>query len=309
MIKSIVIGGSGFLGSELCNQLSSIDCIVTSIDDLSTGNHSFLSKSVQYLTANVVDSDFLLDTLNNFKPTHIFYLAALHHIPTAEADPHRCVTSNIMALSNVLSALVTYNRPISFAFASTGGVYKDLSDAPLFESSPLEPIGIYPLSKYWGEQLVSYYQQKFPDIFSCTIFRLFNLVGKNETNDHLVPAILHQLKSNPLALFHGNLVPKRDYIHVADAARAFCLWAQSKANVLPEHLNVCSGTEYSVRDVIDVCMEVSGHYPSLSVDSSRLRSYDRLHQLGSNSLLMNTLSWTVSHTLKEAVSDLWESIK
>jgi len=271
MIKAIVIGGSGFLGSELCNQLSASGVNVLSVDNLTTGNHAFLRDSVDRVTGDANDPEFINNTIDTYHPTHIYYLAALHHIPSAELNPHFCISSNVMALSNVLAQLSKRDTPLSFAFASTGGVYKDLSETPLDEQSPLDPIGIYPLTKFWGEQLISYYQEKYADIFSFTVFRLFNLVGKNETNDHLVPAILSQLKCRPSTLFHGNLRPKRDYIHVADAAKALLLWSQSIKQPIPTHINICSGTEYSVQEVINLCMEVTDCYPSLALDPSRLR--------------------------------------
>ena len=84
--------------------------------------------------------------------------------------------------------------------------------------------------------------------------RIFNLVGPNETNQHLLPDLL-SLLYNP-NLRHGNLSPQRDYLHVDDAAEAIRLWLESK-NSRSKIYNLSSGIQYRVSEVIDLCLRVN----------------------------------------------------
>ena len=85
--------------------------------------------------------------------------------------------------------------------------------------APLQPRNIYGITKLQGEQYVQIFAAERG--IKAAIVRLFNVIGPGETNPHLLPAIVAQLREGPESINLGNTWPKRDYIDVRDAAGGF----------------------------------------------------------------------------------------
>ena len=112
---------------------------------------------------------------------------------------------NVHGTQCVLSAARAAECP-RFWFASTGDVYVP-DDQPHAEDAPVGPYNVYGLSKLMAEQLVGLESRLRPDA-RFVVGRLFNLYGPRETNPHLLPEVLGQLRANPDApLRLGSLWP------------------------------------------------------------------------------------------------------
>ncbi len=307
-MKGVIFGGSGFLGSTLNYYLKKENIEPFIFDNFSVGKKEFLEDKFSYMEGDILDKEKILYYFTKIKPDIVIHLAAIHHIPTAEKDPCNTLKINLDGTCNILDVLEKTNFSGKFGFASTGGIYSDLDSKALKESDELNPIGIYTLSKYFCEKIIEYYKTKRSCKFQPTNFRLFNLVGKNETNDHLLPAILNQLlKGNVIR--HGNLLPKRDYIHVNDASSLISKWASNKEVNSPSALNVCSNKQYSVQEVITICSEITQIKCILEKDNSRVRKTDRLNQKGDLSLAKNLYNWHPKFDIYDGIKDLWNDIK
>ena len=306
-MRVLVYGGAGFLGSSLNFLLRRKGLEPYIFDNFTTGKKSFFNNEFEIIEGDICNSEEVDSSFENIKPEIVIHLAAIHHIPTAESNPVETLKVNLNGTCNILNTIEKRKFKGKFGFASTGGVYKDLGDESLNELSVVDPIGIYTLSKYYCEQIIEYYKKQRNCNFQPTIFRLFNLVGKNETNDHLLPAILEQLlKSDHIK--HGNLSPKRDYIHVDDASSLITKWAKEDINKTPQYLNVCSNQQYSVREVINICKEVAGKDLPLIQDRERVRKSDRLNQKGDRSLAKTLYNWAPEKSLYNGISDLWKDL-
>ena len=305
-MKAILFGGAGFLGSSLNHTLKDNGITPIIVDNFSVGKKEFLN-GFDYLEADILKKELIEKILSDYNPDLIIHLAAIHHIPTAESNPKETLRINLEGTCNILDIMEKHNFKGKFGFASTGGVYFDIGEEAISEEGRLDPIGVYTLSKYYCEKLIEYYMNTRGCKFDSTIFRLFNLVGKNETNDHLLPAILYQIKNKSDYINHGNLLPKRDYIHVDDASSLISNWAISKIEV-PKYLNICSNKQYSVEEVINICFEVTNKKIPLKSDQNRIRKSDRLNQKGNNNLAKTTYRWEIQKSIKDGINDLWNDI-
>lgn len=307
-MKILIIGGAGFLGSEVTFQLLNLghQCVV--FDNLSTGRKHFVDDRAIFIRGDILVSSSLSQCISSLNPDVVIHLAAIHHIPTCEKFPQDALATNLVGTANIIEVLKKNNFRGRFGFASTGAVYQDQGNKPLSENDPVSPVGVYAKSKLWCEVMLNDYSSSRKENFSISIFRLFNIIGKNETNDHLIPSILNQLASGSSVLKHGNLEPCRDYVHVSDVARALSLWVSSRDDGGSTY-NISSGVEYSVAEVIDECRQVTGSHVDLVLDLNRVRSNDRLHQKGDNTLFAEKYSWGTTKFLSDGIKDLWNQIK
>jgi UDP-glucose 4-epimerase len=240
--------------------------------------------------------------IQDARPEVIIHLAAIHFIPECERDPELTISTNVMGTVVLLALCPSACR---FVFASSGAVYRP-DQRPLVEDrSPLGPIDVYGLTKAHGEQYVQYLARTRG--FPAVIVRLFNVVGPGETNPHVVPQIVAQLKARRSTLKLGNITPRRDFIHVADAASGLIATAL-QGNVSPGDaitVNLGTGIAHSVAEVVDLLAEISGRRITVEIDASRLRTIDNPFLASDTSRMRAAFGWTPRCDLRTALQDTW----
>jgi UDP-glucose 4-epimerase len=164
---------------------------------------------------------------------------------------------------------------------------------------------IYGLTKLHGEHYVRYFATQ-RDV-AAVIVRLFNVVGPGETNPHLVPEIVAQMKCGRRTIRLGNLTPRRDYIHVADAARGFAATALGGQVAPGETVVVNLGTSqsHSVEEVIRKLRKVSGIEFAVEQESGRIRASDRPFLAADVGTIGHRFGWQPRFTLDDALGELW----
>jgi UDP-glucose 4-epimerase len=122
-----------------------------------------------------------------------------------------------------------------------------------------------------------------------TVFRLFNVYGPRETNAHIIPEIIAQVKrGNQLRL--GNVKPVRDYIYVTDAAAAIAALAE----IIPQPLrvlNLSSGHSASVQKLIVRIGHLLGRSITITIDPSRFRPADKQIQTADITAITKIAGW------------------
>jgi len=296
----LVTGGAGFIGQSLVNRLlQDAYCRVILYDNFFTGHQS--SSKTDHPSLTVVEGDIrnresIEQVLRQYRPRLVYHLAALHFIPYCNAHPEETLSVNIVGFQTLLSACreVPVERLV---FASTAAVYPIFEEANR-EDHPVEPVDIYGMSKYFGENLVRRFSADTGTI--CTVGRFFNAYGPGETNPHVIPEIMEQVKQgNTLKL--GNLDPKRDYIYVDDMASALDIIGR-KGEVIYEVYNIGSGKEYSVRELVAVVESLVGRPLVISQDKQRMRRVERQHLLADINKIGQQLSWQPSMTINEGLN-------
>jgi UDP-glucose 4-epimerase len=267
----LVTGGAGFIGSELTRQLLLSRFGVTVLDDLSFGHRRNLWPGIRFVRGDIREEKDLRRVIDR-RYDIVFHLAAFHFIPYCNDHPSETVSVNVDGTAALLSVLEK-RPPKKFFFASTGAVY-DISSRVHRESELPRPTDIYGTTKLAGERIVSIFHERSG--VPSAVGRLFNAYGPRETNPHLIPAIVDQLKRGKTELVLGNLKPYRDYIHTEDMARAIVALASSvrKGFVMA---NIASGDEYSVREVVKVFSECLGTKCRVKSKAGLRRKLERAH--------------------------------
>jgi UDP-glucose 4-epimerase len=161
---------------------------------------------------------------------------------------------------------------------------------------------IYGVTKMAGEKIMAILAKRCS--IQVMVGRFFNAVGPRETNPHIIPEILNQLRERPDGpLLLGNLFPKRDYIHVsdiADAAIAATLGTRDSYDIV----NIGAGNDVTVGGLVDIFADALGRIIPIECDASRVRKTDRMRLRADNTKLRTKYGWRPQRSLEAAIEDL-----
>ncbi len=299
--RAFVTGGAGFIGSHLSKKLLDEGREVVVYDNFFTGKREFLPHNNGRLTileGDVRDHQYLKKIFREFSPAVVFHLAAIHYIPYCNENPVETIMINVGGTEVILDAC-RETEVEKLIFTSSAAVYP-IKDGPNLEEDNIVPSDIYGNSKFFGEHLgrIFYENSSTP----CLIARLFNVYGPDETNPHVVPAILEQIKKDS-TIHLGNLEPKRDYIYVEDVADALISIEQKAQNTF-EIFNVGTGQEYSVRELVENIQEIVSVEIKIKQTESRKRKSDRLHLVSDVSKIRKKVGWSPKYDLYNGLKSL-----
>jgi UDP-glucose 4-epimerase len=297
--RTLITGGAGFIGSHLVERLVAAGASVAVIDDLSRGRREWLHREAELHELDVRDGDQLRRVVVQARPDVVVHLAAMHFIPAVDGAPDLAWDVNVNATRLLLGALAQ-RPPELLLFASTAAVYPD-SRGPIPESCPPQPIDLYGRTKLEAERLIGEFASTTGT--RCVVARIFNVIGRRETNAHVVPELVAQLRRGSVPVRLGNLEPRRDYTDVLDVAVAL-----ERLLSLPEDgagtFNLGSGRSVSVAELVRICEQVLGRPIEVEVEPRRRRAQDRAELVADPRLLSQTTGWQPARSLGETLAEL-----
>ncbi|RAV15173.1 epimerase [Mycolicibacterium sp. GF69] len=305
-MRIMITGGAGFVGKQLVQILRERSELLVA-DLLRYGTPDWLTGELDgfaFRRIDIRDAAQTRELIEQFTPDVIVHLAAIHYIPECDEDPANAVATNVAGTVNLLSACPEGTR---FVFASSGAVYQPDEAAHRELESVVAPADIYGFTKQHGED----YLRKLAATrgLAGVIVRLFNVIGPGETNPHLLPAIVAQLRDNPEVIYLGNTWPKRDYIDVLDAAEGFAAAAlgASPAPGSCDVVNLASGQQYSVNEIVERLKAVSGLDFEVRQDERRVRAVDRPFLGADIARIRDRFDWTPKRGLDETLKRMWDN--
>jgi UDP-glucose 4-epimerase len=303
--RVLVTGGLGFIGSYLVDTLLAAHRQCTVIDskfhkDYSHAAH--LEGRIALYEDNIADAVRLDRIFEETQPQDVYHLAAHHFIPYCDNHPTDAIGVNIIGTQNVADSCARFGVENLFV-ASTAAVYGP-SDAPHRETERATPMDIYATTKFAAERIGWILTRRSP--VRVRVGRYFNAVGSRETNPHIVPEIIEQLRgsiSHP-RLRLGNIFPKRDYIHASDLAEASFAVVNANTAESFDVVNIGSGKEYSVSDLVGFFSREIGCPIPIEVDKARLRKVDRPHLCASIEKIAHVYGWYPKRGLTDTIREL-----
>ena len=151
---------------------------------------------------------------------------------------------------------------------------------------PLEPIDVYGESKLAAERLVGGFHEETG--VPVSTLRLFNAIGPNETNPHVVPDIVGALRSSDTIRL-GNITPERDYIDTRDVADAVMAVAAGATGA--GVFNVGTGVAHSVKDILDLLGRLLGRTITAVPDPGRMRAVERIRLVANIDRIRRMTGW------------------
>jgi UDP-glucose 4-epimerase len=294
----LVTGAAGFIGSALCARLLAAGHTVVGYDNLSRGRRELLPDRVRLVEGDIRDSGRLAETMAASRPEVVVHLAAMHFIPDCIARPQETTDVNVEGTRRVLDSC--RSRSVRrVVFASSGAVYASSSGACVEDTTPLHPLEVYGESKLMGEDIAGRFHRETG--IATAVLRIFNAIGRNETNPHVIPHIFESLQtSNAVRL--GNMAPRRDYIDTRDVADAIIAVAGGPEGLTT--VNVGTGSAYSVDDIIQRLERILGRRITVVQDASRVRASERMLLLADLAKIRAAVGWQPRVSLDDALRDL-----
>ena len=294
----LVTGAAGFIGSALCRRLRSAGHQVVGYDNLSRGRRQYLPEGVRLVEGDIRDAARIKETVSAYRPDRVIHLAAMHYIPDCIARPHETIDVNVEGTRRVLESCRGTSVE-TFIFASTGAVYASTDRPCLEDVTPLRPLEVYGESKVAAERLVAEFHGETG--IPTGILRLFNAIGRNETNPHVVPHIFESLQASDVIRL-GNMTPCRDYIDTRDVADAILAVADSSDRL--RVFNVGTGVASSVGDIVELLRRILARGITVVQEPSRLRPTERMVLVADIGKIRRDTPWTPRISLEDTLRDL-----
>lgn len=260
-MQFLITGAAGFLGSALANRLVKDGHGVRGFDDLSTGDPAVLSPEVQFTRGDVNDRPKLWTMLQDVDC--VFHLAARVLVPESVLYPREYNLVNVGGTVTLMEAMrdVGIQRVVMI---SSGAVYGLQETQPLLESAALFPGSPYAVSKLAAEAYVRTIGRL--NAIETVCLRVFNAYGPGQhlppVHAPVIPNFLRQAQQNGTIVIHGDGSQTRDYVYVDDVVSAMVA-AAIAPDVNERIINIGSGTETSVRQLVDLVLEATGGNPQI----------------------------------------------
>ncbi len=260
-MKYLITGAAGFLGSALANRLAREGNQVRGLDDLSTGDPQALSPEVLFTRGDINDRPKLWTLLQDVDC--VYHLAARVSVPESILYPREYTTVNVGGTVTLMEAMrdVGVHRVV---FISSGAVYGDQGNLPFRESYSPNPGSPYAVSKLASEYYIRTIGTQWG--IETVSLRVFNAYGPGQhlppSHAPVIPFFLRQALQNGPIVVHGDGSQTRDYVFVDDVIEAM-IAAASSPDVNRDVVNIGSGKETSVRELVHLVLSITGGEPEV----------------------------------------------
>ncbi|MEZ3160053.1 NAD-dependent epimerase/dehydratase family protein [Microbacterium sp. BWT-B31] len=257
--KVFVVGGAGFIGLHVVDQLLADGWRVRIFDNMVRGDRDRANELAATGRVDVVDQDTrngaaVLAAMRGYD--HVIHLAA-DSINKSVADPYSSFDINVVGTHNVVAAAATLGVK-RVVFASSASVYGDPEKLPMHEDDKLNPLTPYCIGKRTGEDILAYYERRSG--LSWIALRFFNVYGEGQkTTAYYTSVINHfvnRLKRGEAPIIDGEGKQSMDFIHVTDIARAVVLSLTSQKANMP--INVGTGIDTTVEQLARILIAAVG---------------------------------------------------
>lgn len=250
---AVVFGGSGFLGSHVCDELSRAGFRVRICDRVES---PYLGEGQEMMLCDILDPESMREAVAGADVVYNF--AGLADIDEARNKPVETVQLNVLGNTHILDAC-RETGVRRYIFASTVYVYSDRGS-------------FYRASKQASERIIEAYQERFG--IDYTILRYGSLYGRRADMRNGIYRILHSALSHGKVTYSGTGEEQREYIHVRDAAKlSVRILNDEYAN---QHVILTGPYPYRVRDLMEMIREILGNKPDIEFQNKPLGGHYKI---------------------------------
>jgi UDP-N-acetylglucosamine 4-epimerase len=312
-LKSLVTGGAGFIGSNLCDALLEASHEVVCLDNFSTGKrenirHLSDNKRFRLITGDIRQPGDCRQAMEGVD--YVFHQAALGSVPRSIKDP---VTSNEVNISGFLNVLIAARDAgvKRFIYAASSSTYGDSESLPKVEEIIGKPLSPYAITKYVNEL----YAGVFSGIYGieCIGLRYFNVFGKRQDPNGayaaVIPLFIKQFTRHESPVINGDGEYSRDFTYIKNVIQMNLLAMETKN---PEAVNTVYNTAFGERTTLnqlagylkELLSEYDPEIINVEILHGPYRTGDIPHSLASVEKAKRLLGYNPQYSLKEGLREL-----
>ena len=279
----MVTGASGFTGQHLC---------------------ALATKSgydVVRVKSDLMDRSSLAEEFILAKPDLVAHLAAISFVGSPDKSSFYSV--NVIGTTNLLDVISELPKtPDKILLASSANVYGNCDISPISENTQPCPVNHYAASKFTMEQLSRTYSVKLPIV----ITRPFNYTGRGQNINFVIPKLVDHFLEKKTSISLGNIKVEREFNDVQMVCDLYLKLL--KLGSPGEIYNICTGDTYSIENIIEILIKLTGHPMMVEVASELIRQNEVQRLCGDpqkiNELLEQNLETLPKISLEETLKNM-----
>lgn len=251
-MKALITGGAGFIGSNLAREIISRNNQVGLLirKESKTWRVNDLPKKVVFLEGDLTDKEGLINLVQNYNPDFIYHFGAYGAHPKFQQEKETMLSVNIAGTLNLIEAA----KGIPIINIGSSSEY-GIKDRAMVETDKCHPINWYGKTKLMQTLYCS--EQKIPTL------RLFSVYGPWDEPTRLIPVLIKaKLTGEGLHLINS----VREYTYIDDITEAILKATERYDKIKGEIINIGSGQQYLIRDILKELDKVNPRELNISWD-------------------------------------------
>jgi UDP-glucose 4-epimerase len=315
----LVVGGAGFIGSQVNKMLHQAGYDTIILDNLSTGTLQSVFKG-HFIQGDLADTAFLNQIFDQYSIDAVLDFAAYIDVNESVKNPSRYYKNNVSNTLNLLEAMVNHSIKI-FIFSSTAAIFGTPIEIPIREGHPCNPASPYGQSKLMVEKILKDFEEAYGLKYCC--LRYFNAAGgdpdgeiKNfkQKESNLIPIALRAIKNDQsITIFGTDYATQdgtcvRDYIHIYDLGTAHLLAMEKlMSGGNSACYNLGNGKGFTVKEVLLTVQKITGK--KLTIINGPSRQGDVSIVIADSQKAKQELGWTPMYsTLELMIEHAWKAM-
>ena len=293
-MKYVVVGGAGFIGSNLVDKLIGNKNEVIIIDNFITGKKSNLNPKASVLEldiSNISNHDKIMHCMRGADT--VFMLAAKARVQPSIENPIEYEMNNTIGTLNMLKC-ASDAKVRRFVYSASSSAYGNSKKLPLKENFEANPMSPYGAQKFYGEVMCKVFAKVYQ--IQTVSLRYFNVYGERQNIDGAYALVMgifvHQRLNNQPMTINGDGEQRRDFTYVGDVVNANILASSSKNVGNGEVINIGNGDNRSVNQIAEM---IGG--PKIHLDPI----LEPNETLADNSLAKKLLNWEPTQKIEDWV--------
>lgn len=300
-MRILVLGGNGFLGSHIVDELL-LHNYEVSIFDRSVNKDYKPVESVRYYWGDFSDSMLMAEALETVDL--VIHCISTTVPSTSNRNPTLDIQQNLITTVNLLESMISAGVKRLIYLSSGGTVYGSPNQLPVKEEHSLNPICSYGVVKVAIENYIGMFKALYG--LQPIILRPSNPYGERQGHAGVQGALStfvnNALSNKPITIW-GDGETRRGYIYVKDMAVLCRLAADSSAEGT---YNVCSGTSHSLNELLALTESITGI--KLNVTYQPARAFDVKNIVLDISKAKQAFNWTPKFTVEEGIAAFYKSL-
>ena len=301
MDRVLVTGGSGFIGSNVIDELMKSFKVVNL--DLKPSKNS----EIEQIIGDIRDKELVEKAVE--KCDVIIHLAAQVSVPLSIDYPQKTLEINVQGTQNIIDAAHKFGIK-RLIMASSAAVYGEASNLPLAEESAGQCLSPYAQSKWENETQIMLAREKG---LEAVALRFFNVYGPGQSKDGtyaaVIPKFVEMLTTGKQPIVHGDGLQSRDFIHVKDLVRAIESLLECNWKLVDDHTyNLASQSQTTILELIELInssiVKITPNFNIAEPNFEQSRKGDIIHSYADISKISNTLNWGPSIEISQGIEEL-----